>query len=60
LDLDGVLNPLLGVFMGSSASNLCQPKFRILDDAQIGRIHDAVLRILDEVGVRINHPGKGP
>ena len=40
--------------MGSSASNLCQPKFRILDDAQIGRIHDAVLRILDEVGVRIN------
>ena len=46
--------------MGSSASNLCQPKFRILDDAQIGRIHDAVLRILDEVGVRINHPGKGP
>ncbi len=34
----------------------CQPKFRILDNRQIERIHHAVLRILDEVGVRVNHP----
>ena len=34
----------------------CQPRFRILDDAQIGRIHHTVLQILDEVGVRVNHP----
>ena len=42
--------------MESSVSNLCQPKFRILDDAQIARIHQAVLKILNEVGVRVNHP----
>jgi trimethylamine--corrinoid protein Co-methyltransferase len=42
--------------METGVPSLCQPRFRILDDAQIGRIHDAVLRILDEVGVRINHP----
>ena len=42
--------------MNTGVSNLCQPGFRILDEAQIGRIHDAVLKILDEVGVRVNHP----
>jgi len=42
--------------METGLSNHCQPQFRILDDAQIGRIHQAVLRILDEVGVRVNHP----
>jgi len=35
----------------------CLPRFRLLDDAQIRRIHHAVLRVLEEVGVRINHPG---
>jgi len=33
----------------------CLPRFRLLDDAQIKRIHHAVLRILDEVGVQIHH-----
>lgn len=42
--------------MEAGASNHCQPRFRILDDAQIKRIHAAVLEILDEVGVRVNHP----
>ena len=42
--------------MNTGVSDLCQPRFRILDEAQIGRIHDAVLKILDEVGVRVNHP----
>jgi trimethylamine--corrinoid protein Co-methyltransferase len=42
--------------MNTGVSDLCQPGFRILDEAQIGRIHDAVLKILDEVGVRVNHP----
>ena len=37
-------------------SNICKPKFRILDDDQLKRIHDAVLQVLDEVGVRVNHP----
>ena len=42
--------------METGISNHCKPKFRILDDAQIGRIHQAVLSILHEVGVRVNHP----
>jgi trimethylamine--corrinoid protein Co-methyltransferase len=33
----------------------CLPRSRLLDDSQIMRIHHAVLRILDEVGVRIHH-----
>jgi len=41
--------------MEAGLSNLCKPRFRILDDAQIGRIHQAVLKILGEVGVRVNH-----
>ena len=32
----------------------CAPRFRILDEAQILRIYQAALTILDEVGVRIN------
>ena len=42
--------------METGLSHHCQPQFRILDEAQIHRIHQAVLRILDEVGVRVNHP----
>jgi trimethylamine--corrinoid protein Co-methyltransferase len=42
--------------METGLSSLCKPRFRILDDDQIGRIHQAVLRILKEVGVRVNHP----
>ncbi|MEE4262123.1 MAG: trimethylamine methyltransferase family protein [Desulfobacteraceae bacterium] len=42
--------------METELTNHCQPKFRILDEAQIERIHQAVLWILDEVGVRVNHP----
>ncbi|MEJ2284182.1 MAG: trimethylamine methyltransferase family protein [Desulfobacterales bacterium] len=42
--------------MQAGESNLCRPGFRILNDAQIGRIHAAVLKVLDEVGVRVNHP----
>ena len=42
--------------METGLSTHCKPGFRILDDAQIGRIHQAVLKILDEVGVRVNHP----
>jgi trimethylamine:corrinoid methyltransferase-like protein len=42
--------------METGLSTHCKPGFRILDDAQIGRIHQAVLNILDEVGVRVNHP----
>ena len=42
--------------MGTGFTTHCKPGFRILDDPQIGRIHQAVLKILDEVGVRVNHP----
>ncbi len=42
--------------METDRATPCQPIFRLLDEAQIGRIHDAVLTILDEVGVRVNHP----
>ncbi len=42
--------------METSESNQCRPRFRILDDAQIKRIHEAVLKILEKVGVRVNHP----
>jgi trimethylamine--corrinoid protein Co-methyltransferase len=33
----------------------CTPRFRLLDDRQIQRLHHAALRILDEVGVRVFH-----
>ena len=44
--------------MESSVYSRWQPKFRILDDAQIGRIHDAVLRILDNELDRIRESAK--
>lgn len=40
--------------METGLSNRCTPRFRLLDESQILRIHHAALRILDEVGVRIN------
>ena len=42
--------------MQAGVSTKCQPRFRILDDAQIKRIHAAVVEILVEVGVRVDHP----
>jgi trimethylamine:corrinoid methyltransferase-like protein len=41
--------------MAAYPSNYCAPKFRLRDDSHILRIHHSVLRILDEVGVRIYH-----
>ena len=41
--------------METGIANRCRPKLRLLDDAQIERIHHTVLRILDEVGVSIKH-----
>ena len=41
--------------MEADLSNDCVPRFRLLDDSQIKRIHHSVLRILEEVGVRIYH-----
>jgi trimethylamine:corrinoid methyltransferase-like protein len=32
----------------------CAPRFRLLDESQILRIHHTALRILDEVGVKVN------
>jgi len=32
----------------------CSPRFRLLDESQILRIHHTALRILNEVGVRVN------
>jgi trimethylamine---corrinoid protein Co-methyltransferase len=32
----------------------CTPQFRILDEAQILRIYQSALRVMDEVGVRVN------
>jgi trimethylamine--corrinoid protein Co-methyltransferase len=43
--------------METSISNRCRPKLKLLDDGQIKRIHHTVLRVLDEVGVRIDHSG---
>ena len=43
--------------METGLSKFCSPRFRLLEDAQIGHVHQAVLRILDEVGVRIYHNG---
>lgn len=33
----------------------CSPRYRLLDESQIVRLHQAVLRILSEVGVRVLH-----
>jgi trimethylamine--corrinoid protein Co-methyltransferase len=32
----------------------CKPRFRLLDESQILRVHHAALRILNEVGVKVN------
>lgn len=41
--------------METGTFNHCLPRFRLFDVSQIMRIHHAVLRVLDEVGVRIHH-----
>lgn len=41
--------------METGTCSQCVPSFRLLDESQIVRIHHAVLRILDEVGVQIHH-----
>ena len=40
--------------METGLNNRCTPRFRILDESQILRIYQTALRILDEVGVRVN------
>ena len=41
--------------MAADPSNYCAPEFSLRDDSQILRLHHSVLRILDEVGIRIYH-----
>ena len=41
--------------MDTGTSSHCTPKFRLLDESQILRIHHAALRILQEVGVKVLH-----
>ena len=41
--------------MAADPSNYCTPEFRLRDDSQILRLYHSVLRILDEVGIRIYH-----
>jgi trimethylamine--corrinoid protein Co-methyltransferase len=41
--------------METGMSRQCTPKFRLLDESQILRIHHAALRILHEVGVKVLH-----
>jgi trimethylamine--corrinoid protein Co-methyltransferase len=40
--------------METGLNNRCAPRFRILDETQIMRIYQTALRVLDEVGVRVN------
>jgi len=40
--------------METGLNSQCAPHFRILDEAQILRLYQAALTILDEVGVRVN------
>jgi trimethylamine---corrinoid protein Co-methyltransferase len=40
--------------METGLNHQCAPRFRLLDESQILRIHHAALRILNEVGVRVN------
>ena len=40
--------------METGLNHQCTPRFRILDEAQILRIYHTALRILEEVGVRVN------
>ena len=41
--------------MDTATSYHCTPRFRLLDESQILKIHHAALRILQEVGVRVLH-----
>jgi trimethylamine--corrinoid protein Co-methyltransferase len=40
--------------METGLNNRCAPHFRLLDEAQILRIYQSALRVLEEVGVRVN------
>jgi len=40
--------------METGLNNRCAPHFRLLDEAQILRIYQTALRVLEEVGVRVN------
>jgi trimethylamine---corrinoid protein Co-methyltransferase len=40
--------------MQTGLDRQCAPRFRLLDESQILRIHHTALRILNEVGVRVN------
>ena len=40
--------------METGLNNRCTPRLRILGEDQIGRIYEAALRVLEEVGVRVN------
>jgi trimethylamine--corrinoid protein Co-methyltransferase len=40
--------------MQTGLHSQCTPQFRLLDEAQILRIYQSALRVLDEVGVRVN------
>jgi trimethylamine---corrinoid protein Co-methyltransferase len=41
--------------MDTGTNTHCAPRFRLLEQNQIERIHHAVLRVLDEVGVQVLH-----
>ncbi|MBN2124133.1 MAG: trimethylamine methyltransferase family protein [Deltaproteobacteria bacterium] len=40
--------------METGVTARCTPGFRLLDESRIGRIHHAVLRILEDVGVQVH------
>jgi trimethylamine---corrinoid protein Co-methyltransferase len=42
------------MLMDTGLTPHCAPRFRLLDESQILRIHHAALRILNETGVRVN------
>lgn len=42
--------------MNLNADRPCQPRYRLLDDEQLQRLHSATLEILQGVGVRVMHP----
>ena len=41
--------------MDTATYDHCVPRFRLLDEAQIRRLYHAILRILEEVGVKVLH-----
>ncbi len=41
--------------METGHTDQCAPRFRLLTESQITRIHHHILRILEEIGVRIHH-----